>query len=113
MYMGSVFVRGIHLIYIRVLLDGDMKKIRMQNLGEAVYVDGLYGNFLILICRSCNLSEIQAKVCARRTRRIIKRAAACCSGPKTPSRKELIRERELLRLMKYGQPTSQKFVKYL
>ncbi|YP_094053.1 E4 ORFD [Bovine mastadenovirus A] len=113
MYMGSVYIRGIHLIYIRVILDGDMKRIRKLNFGEAVYVDGLYGNFLIVICRSCNLSEIQAKVCAKRTRRLLKRAVGCCSGPKQPSKKEVVRQRELLQLMKYGLPMSQKYVKYL
>lgn len=114
MYMGSVFFRKIHLIYIRVILDSDMKKIRKKNFGQAVYVDGNYGNFLILFCHSCtHLSEIQAKVCAKRTRRMIKLALQYCSGPKCYSKKELLRQKELERLMKYGVPISQKYVKYL
>lgn len=113
LYMGSTYFRKLHLIYIRVILDADMKKVRKLNFGSCVYIDGYYGNFLVVFCRSCNLTEIQARVCARRTRKMIKKAIHCCSGPKHSSKREILRQRELERLMKYGVPISQKYVKYL
>ena len=113
MYVGSVFIRRIHFVFIRVILDKDMNKIRTQNFGESFYINGLYSNFLILVCRSCNLSECQAQICARRTRRYMKRALLCCSGPKVPSKKEPFRQRELLRFLKYGEHFTYKYVKYL
>ena len=112
-YVGSYYIRGVHYVVIRALLDSDMARIRMYNFGEAVFVNGLYGNFLILICRSCNLTELQARVCARRTRRVLKRALCCCCGPKVASKKELLRQKELARMLKYGVSLTQRYVKYL
>lgn len=113
LYMGSIYFRKLHLIYIRVILDADMKRVRRLNFGDCVYIDGYYGNFLVIFCKSCNLTEIQAKVCAKRTRRFLRKAMECCTGPKHTSRREVLRQRELERLMKYGTPISQKYVKYL
>ncbi|AAK26498.1 E4 ORFD [Mastadenovirus porcusquintum] len=114
LYTGSVMFRGIHLIFIRILLDSDSIRIRKLNCGACVFYEGMYCNYLILMCKSCkHMSEIQARVCARRTRLVLKRASLLCDGCKGGSLKEVWRQRELLRVMKYGKNVSKSFIKFL
>ncbi|AP_000020.1 E4 ORFD [Ovine mastadenovirus A] len=113
LFVGSYYVRRVHFIVIKVILDKDVEKIRKLQFGEAAYINGLYSNFIVLICRSCNLTEIQAKICARRTRKFLLKALKCCSGPKVASKKEAQRQKDLIRLFKFGSALTQKYVKYL
>ena len=102
------------VIFIRILLDSDSIRIRKLNCGACVFYEGTYCNYLILLCKSCkHMSEIQARVCARRTRLVLKRASLLCDGCKGGSLKEVWRQRELLRVMKYGKNVSKSFIKFL
>ncbi|UNB10548.1 E4 ORF5 [Human adenovirus 61] len=70
MYVGSTFVRGRHLIYVKIMYDGHawlaLEKI---SFGWSTFNYGILNNMLVLCCDYCkDLSEIRMRCCARRTR---------------------------------------------
>ncbi|ALE30450.1 34K [Simian adenovirus 19] len=76
LYVGSVFIRGRHLIYVRVFLDGHaVAVLENSSFGWSAFSYGILNNLIIMVCTHCkDLSEIQMRCCAKRTRRFIIRA---------------------------------------
>ncbi|AEK98471.1 E4 34K [Titi monkey adenovirus ECC-2011] len=76
MYVGSVYVRGLHLIYINVRYDEHAEHlIRTVNFGLSAFHYGVMNNMLVLVCSYCRTGEeIRFRCCARRTRRLLARS---------------------------------------
>lgn len=76
MFVGSVYARGRHFIYIRLLYDGHAAAV-LQNVsfGWSFFSYGILNNLVVLGCTYCrNLDELSMRCCARRTRRLMARA---------------------------------------
>ncbi|BBE38385.1 35kDa protein [Human adenovirus 4a] len=112
MYMGSVFWRGRHLIYIRIWYDGHVGSIVPQmSFGWSTLNYGLLNNVVVLCCTYCfDLSEIRIRCCARRTRRLMLRAIGIMRresqdpDPLSSSLTERRRQRLLRGLMRHNRP---------
>nr|AGV40532.1 E4Orf6 34 kDa protein [Gorilla beringei graueri adenovirus 8] len=76
MYMSSVFMRGRHLIYLRIWYDGHVGAVLpAMSFGYSALHCGILNNILVLCCTYCaDLSEIRMRCCARRTRMLMLRA---------------------------------------
>lgn len=109
-YVGSVFLRGRHLIYLRVLFDGHAGALlRRMCFGWSAFSYGILNNLLILGCDFCkDLSEIQMRCCAKRTRRLLIKAVRLLDRTTsyTPRRSllETPRQRLLRGLMELHRP---------
>lgn len=106
-YVGSLFVNRVHLIYLHFKKENDLKYVLSGWLGKHRFVDCTLNSWLILKCISCkHLTEIQARVCARRTRKIIKKI--CCHIALHRRRAlrrnpyEILRQKMFSRLLRYG-----------
>lgn len=110
MYVGSVFIRRRHLIYIRIHLDGHAIAIlEKMSFGWSVFSYGTLNNIIIMCCNSCSdLSEIQMRCCAKRTRSLLIRAVRLLHNTTSyqPHRSifEGCRQRLLKGLMEYHRP---------
>ena len=112
MYMGSVFMRGRHLIYCRIWYDGHVGSIiPNMSFGWSALNYGLLNNMVIMCCTYCeNMSEIRMRCCARRTRRLMLKAVGiivretCDPDPICSSRTEPRRQRLLRALMERHRP---------
>ncbi|UYL15023.1 early E4 protein [Bat mastadenovirus] len=105
-YVGSTFISGTHLIYLHLNRESDMKFISGSWLGPHRVVDCTLNTWIILQCKSCQLlTERQARVCARRTRRIIKRCCEAIGRHRPKSLKlnymEPLRQKMFTRLYRY------------
>nr|APD78446.1 34K [Simian adenovirus 13] len=107
-YVGSSYVRGRHLIWLKVKHDihaaAALEKI---SFGWGRFTYGHINNMIILCCTYCwDLSEIRVKCCARRTRRILLRTVKVIleefKAPLCCSKTEVRRQRWLRKLMVYG-----------
>ncbi|AGT75958.1 E4 control protein 34 kDa [Human mastadenovirus C] len=76
MFMSSVFMRGRHLIYLRLWYDGHVGSVvPAMSFGYSALHCGILNNIVVLCCSYCaDLSEIRVRCCARRTRRLMLRA---------------------------------------
>lgn len=76
MYVGSVVCRGRHLIYLNVRYDVHAEIARaMVSWGWCQHAYGVMNNLIVLCCIYCaDLSEIRLRCCAKRTRRLMRRA---------------------------------------
>ncbi|QHR77517.1 E4 34K [Squirrel monkey adenovirus] len=99
MYVGSVYVRGLHLIYINVRYDEHARHlITTVNFGLSAFHYGTMNNMLVLCCSYCRTGdEIRFRCCARRTRRLLCRAVrevdSISRRPLRASRTEHVRQR--------------------
>lgn len=110
-YVGSVHVNGVHLVYIHFKKESDIKYFNTSCLGPHKFIDCTLNSWLVLRCISCaRLTEMQARVCARRTRLIIKKVSKSIARHRRSERKksaninngELLRQKMLTRLHRYG-----------
>nr|WGN96476.1 E4 34k protein [Lemur mastadenovirus]WGN96544.1 E4 34k protein [Lemur mastadenovirus] len=74
-YVGSVFFRQFHYIYIHFLNLADLNYcVQQVSYGDCMVSASLMAYYLVLRCRSCvHLSDIAAKCCARHTRRLMRK----------------------------------------
>lgn len=81
LFVGSVFVRGRHLIYIRILYDGHAAAVlEAMSFGWGFFSYGILNNLVVMGCTYCkNLDELSVHCCARRTRRLMARAVGVLS----------------------------------
>lgn len=106
-YVGSIFVEGTHLIYLHFKRDSDLRYVKTSWLGKHRFIDCTLNTWLILKCISCkHLNETQVRVCARRTRLIIKKI---CLNIALHRKKvlrinpmETLRQKMFCRLHRYG-----------
>ncbi|AFD21896.1 E4 orf6 [Simian adenovirus A1139] len=109
-YVGSTYVRGRHLIYVRIRYDGHVGVVLANmSFGWSVLSYGILNNLVILGCTYCkDLSEIQMRCCARRTRALMLRAVRLIGehtrSPLYRSRLEPRRQQLLRNLMLRAQP---------
>lgn len=70
-YAGSVYLRGVHLIYLTGAYRIHLREyVRQVNWGEHLWIEAADGTYLVLVCRSCGpLSEVRVNCCLRRLRR--------------------------------------------
>ncbi|ABH01062.1 E4 orf 6 [simian adenovirus 7] len=107
LYVGSMFVRGRHLIYVKVRLDGHaVALLERMSFGWSVFSYGIMNNLIVMVCDSCrNLSEIQMRCCARRTRRLMIHAVRLLDNLTSyqphRSRTERFRQRHLRGLVEH------------
>lgn len=82
LFMGSVFVRGRHIIYIRLLYDGHAAIVlERMSFGWSFFSYGIMNNMVVLGCTYCkNLDELSVRCCARRTRRLLAKAVKVLGG---------------------------------
>ncbi|ALE30486.1 34K [Simian adenovirus 17] len=111
MYMGSVCVRGRHLIYLRILYDGHAAAVlEFMSFGWSVFSFGILNNMVVMGCTYCkDLTEIQVRCCARRTRRLLIKAVRFLnSSPRRGAFRRSLgepRRQQLLRgLMEHHRP---------
>ncbi|AAW33278.1 E4 control protein 34 kDa [Human mastadenovirus B] len=112
MYVGSVFLRERHLIYIKLWYDGHAGAIISDmSFGWSAFNYGLLNNIVIMCCTYCsNLSEIRMRCCAHRTRKLMLRAIKIMlqdtadPDPINSSRTERRRQRLLVGLMRHNRP---------
>lgn len=88
MFVGSVYIRGRHLIYINVRYDVHAQLVKeMVSWGWCQHAYGIMNNMLVLCCTYCaDLSERRMRCCAKRTRRLMCLAVKAISAR---SRREL------------------------
>lgn len=102
-YVGSVFVRGRHLIYLKIMYDGHIQLVLgHMSFGWSALSYGILNNLLVLGCSYCkDLSEIQMRCCARRTRSLMLRAVriigskargTLCRSSLEPRRQRLLQD---------------------
>lgn len=106
-YVGSVYVHGNHLIYLHMNRESDLKYIKRSWLGPYALIDCTLNTWIILKCRSCRrLTETQARVCARRTRLVIKKISEGVAKYRAKCLRinymEPLRQKMLSRLHRYG-----------
>lgn len=71
-YIGSMYVRGVHYIYLSNASMEYVDYVSQLDWGEAILWDGWGRNYLILVCRSCKgLGEASVRSCAFRIRRLM------------------------------------------
>lgn len=82
LFVGSVFVRGRHFVYIRLLYDGHAAAVLERvSFGWSCFSYGILNNLVILACTYCkNLDELSVRCCARRTRRLMVKAVKVLSN---------------------------------
>ncbi|SMG83460.1 E4 34K [Bottlenose dolphin adenovirus 1] len=114
LYIGSVYFRDLHLVYIR--FSGsveDCMGLRYTQVGgiQCVYCNADYGDFYVLICKSCkNRSEGNAYVCCRYTIKWMKAALNLMKSTNlTPSGKEEERCKQYRRFFEYNIPVIKAF----
>lgn len=105
-YVGSLFVHGVHLIYLHMNRESDLKYINYNLLGPYKVIDCTLNTWLVLKCTSCKrLNERQARVCARRTRLIIKKICLNIAVDRPKSLRlnhmEPLRQKMFFRLHRY------------
>lgn len=108
-YVGSVYFRGKHLIYVVFRRKDQLREsVEKISFGLHVCISHSRHNILIFCCKSCKtLTEIMACCCMRRTRLLLVKCANILlkSGhPYLYERSEPARQKMLSRLMKYGVP---------
>lgn len=115
-YVGSVYYKTLHFIYLEFASTWDvelcMDKLSFGN-GMIVYGPKTY---LIIVCKSCSpLSEIVASCCMRRTRKLLTR---CLNVMRSfmghrfcgANVREQIRNRHFERYWRYGLPIAMKYM---
>ena len=105
LYQGSFTFRDLHLIYVKCMRDTDSIKLRhLQVPGmEAIYCNGDYSNYYVLICKSCkNQTQEQAYSCAYHTRKWMERGLKRCMKPRRKSLLEFSRNKQLINFYKFG-----------
>lgn len=105
-YVGSIFAHGKHLIYLHLNRESDLQFINPNWLGPHRVIDCTLNTWIVLKCTSCKrLNEMQARVCARRTRKIIKRMCLAIAAHRPKSLKlnfmEPLRQKMFVRLHRY------------
>lgn len=110
LYMGSIFVRGRHLIYIKIMYDGHVGLVlERMSFGWSAFSYGFLNNMLVLCCSYCkDLSEIRMRCCARRTRLLMIKAVQIItkgtSRSLKHSRVEIQRQRLLKGIVMHHRP---------
>ncbi|ADZ39826.1 E4 orf6 [Simian adenovirus 48] len=76
LYVGSVYMRGRHLIYLNIRYDVHAQIVKQfVSMGWCQHAYGIMNNLVVLCCISCaSLSEMRMRCCAKRTRRLMRRA---------------------------------------
>lgn len=72
-YVGSVYFRKFHYIYLKIKDDEMYVHLRKKMLfGNHVCTSTIFGNYIILICKNCkSLSPAAVQACARKVRKKI------------------------------------------
>ncbi|QIZ64173.1 ORF6-like protein [Guinea pig adenovirus 1] len=117
-YIGSVWLRDQHLVYLYFPETRDIRRCtRGMSFGFSYTTRACVSNFVVLQCLSCaRCDEMSARVCCRRTRLLIKKARALLRrGPHARTRDGRLKKRfkrcvylsarlkMLHRLARYGQ----------
>lgn len=106
-YVGSLYFREFHLVYIKCGNDEDAHAVRYIQVGgiDAVYCNGEFSNYFVLLCKSCkNRTERQAYVCCKKTRLWMLKAKSVCKPPKFSSPHERARLRQFVAHYKFNTP---------
>lgn len=105
-YMGSVWVKGLHVMYVKMDSLSLFHLFSCLDFGDDMYaVRGPANCYLVMRCRTCcMLSESQVMICAERVNRVLNKLTLFAMKRKMVMRRgrEIREARQVYRQLRYG-----------